>query len=400
MNRYLSGVMVAVFAAASLLTAPAFADHRPGNVVVMGGTISQTGRYIEPAGRQHNGVKLYVEELNARDGLLGHKVELRIYDDKSDVRTAIELYEKLITEDKVDLVLGPYSSHLTDPVANVMERYKRPFVAGTAASPEIYQRGRKYIFGADGLGTDFQKGALQLAGQIGINRIAIVTRTERVARAAASGARDWAEGLRLKVVLSERYPQDQTDFTDLLKRIKASGAEAIIANTRLRDSVALIRQLRELKINVKLISATIGPTLPEFVEELGGTAEYVLTRVSWELTPALMRYPDVRMFSENYEKRHGTKPTGHVAAGYAAMQVLEAAVKKAGNFDPKKIRDALASMTVQTVRGPWKADERGMGTFESLTIQIQNGKRVVVWPAHMAEARFLPMPRWEDREKK
>jgi len=95
--------MNAVLAAAVLHAGTAFADYRPGNLVVMGGTLSLTGRFAEPAGRYYKGRKLYVDELNARGGLLGHRVELRILDDKSDKRTAIELYEKLITQDKVDL---------------------------------------------------------------------------------------------------------------------------------------------------------------------------------------------------------------------------------------------------------------------------------------------------------
>ncbi len=97
MNKHLSAVMVAAFAAAMLVPSPAFAQHRPGNVVVMGGTISQTGKRAVAAGLMLEGRKIYVEELNARGGLLGHKVELKYYDDKSDKRTAIELYEKLIT---------------------------------------------------------------------------------------------------------------------------------------------------------------------------------------------------------------------------------------------------------------------------------------------------------------
>ena len=397
MNRHLTGVMVAVFAAALHITAPASADHRPGNVVVMGGTLSLTGRYAVPGMRYHNSFKLYVDELNARGGLLGHKVELRIYDDKSDVRTAIELYEKLITEDKVDLVVGPYSSHLTDPVANVTERYKRPIIAH-ASSPVIWQRGRKYVFGFTTTARDYQKGALQLAGQIGINRIAIVTRTERFARTATTGALDWAERLRLKVVLLERYPQDQTDFTGLLKRIEASGADAIIAITRLRDSVALMRQLRELNINVNMFAATIGPALREFVTELGQRAEYVVGHSGWEPNP-IMGYSGMKEFIESYEKRYGMKPNYHVAAGYGAMQVYEAAVNKAGNFDPEKIRDTLASISVNTVKGYYKANEQGLSTIEGVSFQIQNGKRVIVWPATRAEARFLPMPKWEDRGK-
>jgi branched-chain amino acid transport system substrate-binding protein len=119
MKRCLTGLMIAPLAAAVLYVGTAFADHRPGNLVVMGGTLSLTGRYAEPARRMYNARKLYVDEVNARGGLLGHGVELRILDDKSDKRTAIELYEELITQDKLDLVLGPYSSGITDAVANV-----------------------------------------------------------------------------------------------------------------------------------------------------------------------------------------------------------------------------------------------------------------------------------------
>ena len=118
MSKHMTGMMAVVLTAAAMLfTAPAFADHRPGNVVVMGGTMSLTGRrHIERARRIHNARKLYLEGLNARGGLLGHKVEYKIYDDGAATvnyyRPLIELYVKLITEDKVDLVLGPFGSNM------------------------------------------------------------------------------------------------------------------------------------------------------------------------------------------------------------------------------------------------------------------------------------------------
>jgi len=401
LNRHLKGVMVAVFAAAMLYPAPASADHRPGNVVVMGGTLSLTGRYAVQGGRHLNVRKLYVDELNGRGGLLGHKVELKIYDDKSERRTAIELYEKLIPEDRVDIVLGPYSSHLTDPVANVMERYKRPFIAH-GSNPVIWQRGRKYVFKPGGrVNQDYQKGALHLAKKIGVKRIAIISPTDLGARAFLLGALEWAKKLGLEVVFEERYRKEQTDFAPLLRKIEASGAEAIFANTFYRDSVALIRQLRELAINVKMFAATVGPALPKFVEELGGTAEYVVGSSEWEPKPHLLGHPGMKEFIENYERRYGVKPNYHVADGYAAMQIYEAAVKRAGSFDPEKVRDALASMAVYTVKGQYKANEQGWSAiYDDVTFQIQNGKRVILWPEHMAEAKFLPMPKWEDRKKK
>ena len=371
----------------------ALADHRPGNVVVMGGTVSQTGRYVEPAGRIHNGQKLYVEELNAGGGLLGHKVELKIYDDKSDRRTAIELYQKLITEDKVDLVLGPYSSTLADAVANIMERYKRPFIPPGASSPVIWQRGRKYVFSNPiVIAQDRQKGALHLAAQIGVKRIAVIGEGSLFPRQATEGVLEWAKKLDLKVVLVESYRKGQTDFIAVLKRIEKSGAEAIFSNGYYNDTVAQVRQLRELDINVKMFAATVGPALPKFVEELGSVAEYVVGNSQWEPKP-ILGHPGIKEFIGNYERRFGKTPNYHAAGGYSALQIFAAAVKRAGRFDPEKVREALASIEVQAIRGRWKANEKGLSTIEGVTIQIQNGKRVIVSPAHQAEARFLPMPK-------
>jgi len=350
-----------------------------------------------------NARKLFVDQLNARGGLLGHKVELKFLDDKSDRRTAITLYEKLITEDKVDLVLGPYGAYLTDAVANVMERYKRPFLAH-AAAPVIWQRGRKYVFrNTPGVfSPDRPEGPLYLAKIIGVKRIAIIGEGSVAPRQVTEGALEWAKKFGLEVVLLESYRKKQTDFRPLLQRIEASGAEAIFESGYFQDAVALVRQLRELNINVKMFAATIGPALPEFIEELGSLAEYVVGFSLWEPKPDLLGHPGMKEFIENYEKRYGGKPNYHAAGGYTAMQVYEAAVKKAGSFDPEKIRNAMASITVDTIWGRWKANEQGLVPHSGpgLTFQIQNGERMIVWPPTMAETRFLPTPKWEARAKK
>ncbi len=399
MKIYLKAVLCAgLLTAAFAVTA--FADHRPGNVVVMGGTLALSGRYAELGERHMRSHRLHVEELNGRGGLLRHKIELRILDDKSDARTAIELYEKLITEDKVDLLLGPYSSAITDAVANVMERYKRPFVGSGGASKAIWKRGRKYVFGPPRtIAQDYQQGSLHIAKELGVKRIAIIGEGSLFPRQSTEGALEWAKKLDLDVVLVQSYHKDEKDFTALLKKIEASGAEAIFSNSYFADAVAQMRQMRALNLNPKMFAATIGPALPNFVKQLEETAEFVLGFSPWEPKPAL-GHPGMNEFIENYEKRYGVKPNYHAALAYAEMQILEAAVKYAGSFDPAKVREALASITVQTMHGRWKANEQGMSTIESLTIQIQNGKRVIVSPAHMSEARFLLMPKWEDRGKK
>jgi branched-chain amino acid transport system substrate-binding protein len=386
--------------AALLVLAPASgrADHRPNKEVLIGGAISQTGRFAEPAGRQVNAIKMWVEEVNGRGGLLGHKINLVLLDDKSDTQTAVKLYEKLITEDKVDLLLGPYSSAITEAVANINERYKMPFVAYGASSSPIWEKGRKYVFSIVAIAEDYQKGSMHLAKQIGVNRVAIIGEDSLFPRQSGIGAKQWADKLGIKVVLQENYPQKQTDFTALLQKIKASGAEAIMSNSYFADAAAQLRQMRELNLNFKLFSGTVGPGLPNFAEQLGSTAEYVLGFSQWEPIPDILKLPGMKEFITEYEKRYGEKPNYHAGSAYGALQVTEAALEKAGSFDNEKLREALASIEVTTVFGRYKVNDKGMNEHEGITFQILDGKRRVVYPEKWGEAKAkLPMPDWNKR---
>jgi branched-chain amino acid transport system substrate-binding protein len=134
-------------------------------------------------------------------------------------------------------------------------------------------------------------------------------------------------------------------------------------------------------------------------EEFTHFLHTVLGYSMWEPRPAL-GLPGVKEFIEHYEKRFGEKPNHRAAIGYTEMQIYEAAVKKAGSINPEKVRDAMASITVNTIFGPWNVDERGFMSIDGLAIQIQNGKRVIVWPATIAEAKVVAMPKWEDRAQK
>jgi branched-chain amino acid transport system substrate-binding protein len=383
---------------ASAPTPAAWANHRPNNEVLVGSAISMTGQYAEPAGRQVNSIKLWVDDVNGRGGLLGHKVVLRLLDDKSDVQTSIKLYEKLITDDKVDLVLGPYSSGITEAVANVTERYKMPFVAYGASSTPIWEKGRKYIFNIVAVAEDYQKGAVHLAKQIGVTRLAIIGQDSLFPRQAAKGAKDWAQKLGMQVVLEENYPAKQTDFTALLQKAKAAGAEALISNSYFADSAAQLRQMRELNIDFKLYSSTVGPSLPNFPEQLGATAEYVLGFSQWEPLPAILKHPGMQAYIDRYEKRYGEKPNYHAGGAYGALQATEAALVKAGAFDSEKLREALATIDVQTVFGRYKVDAKGMNGHEGITFQVLKGQRKVVWPEKWAQTKpELPMPEWGKR---
>ena len=391
-----TGGVLAVLLVVSAI--PAWANHRPGNEVLLGGAISQTGQYAEPAGRQVNSIKLWTDEVNASGGMLGHKVVVRLLDDKSDTQTAIKLYEKLITEDKVDLLLAPYSSGITEAVANVNERYKMPFVAYGAASTPIWEKGRKYIFNIVAVAEDYQKGAVHLAKQAGVKKAAIIGQDSLFPRQAGKGAKEWAKKVGIDIVLEENYPAKQTDFTALLQKIKASGAEAVFSNSYFADSAAQLRQMKELNLNFKVYSSTIGPALPNFPEQLGGTAEYVLGFSQWEPLPDVFKLPGMKEYVEAYEKRFGEKPNYHAGGAYGALLVTEAAVKKAGSFDSEKIRETLATLDMTTMFGRYKVDARGLNSHEGITFQVLRGQRKVVYPEKYTETKAeLPMPEWSKR---
>src|SRR2546429_7849174 len=188
---------------------PGWAGHRPNNEVLVGGAISQTGQYAEPAGRQVYSIKLWVDEVNARGGLLGHTIALRLLDDKSDIQTSIKLYEKLITEDKVDVLLAPYSSGITEAVANVNERYKMPFLAYGASSTPIWEKGRRYIFNIVAVAEDYQKGAVHLARQIGGEKAGIIGHDILFPRQAGKGAQDWGKKHGLHLLPRGKLRTDQ-----------------------------------------------------------------------------------------------------------------------------------------------------------------------------------------------
>src|SRR6185312_4155448 len=136
---------------------------------------------------QKEGYDICIDELNAKGGLLGRKVELVIYDDQSQPATAVKLYEKLITEDKVDAVMGPYSSAISEAVANVTEKYKKVMVAPLAATTSIFKKGRKYAFMVISPAEVYLEGLVDIAARNKLKTIAIVNEDTLFPKSSAAG---------------------------------------------------------------------------------------------------------------------------------------------------------------------------------------------------------------------
>ncbi len=389
-RKALGPLLLAVVVAALSLPAAAQGPVR------IGASLSLTGTYAKLGKNQHEGYQLCIKDLNARGGVLGRKAELVMYDDQSLPATAVRLYEKLITEDKVDAVMGPYSSPVSEAAANVTEKYKKVMVAPLAATTSIFKKGRKYIFMVITPAESYLEGLIDTAAKRGLKTIAIVNEDTLFSKAAASGAVELAKKKGMQVVYQEAYPKGNTDFSALLTKVKAANPDVIAAGTYFDDAVALTRQMKELNVNPKMYGVTVGGDLPEFYDVLKQNAEYIYGATQWEPT---LPYPGNQEFFEAYKKDFGHEPSYHSAAGYAGCVIYAEAAKRAGSLDADKVREQLLKLEMKTMFGEYKVDADGFQTAHKMvTFQWQGEKKVTVWPDDLAQAKpRFPTPPWSQR---
>ena len=365
--------------------------------IKIGASMSLTGTYAKPGAYQKEGYDVCADEVNAKGGVLGRKIEFVLYDDQSMPATAVKLYEKLLTEDKVDAVMGPYSSAVSEAVANVTEKYKKVMVAPLAATTSIFKKGRKYIFMIVSPAETYLDGLIDMAAKRGLKTVAIINEDTLFPKASAAGAAEAAKKRGMQVVLQEAYPKGNTDFSALLVKVKALNPDVLAGGTYFDDAVAITRQMKELGVNPKMFGLTVGGDLPEFYDLLKQNAEYVYGATQWDESIA---YPGQKEFLAAYKKKFPKhEPAYHTAAGYAGCLVYVEAAKRAGTLDADRVRDELLKLKMRTAFGDYAVDQDGFQTAHKMAmLQWQDGKRVIVWPEDLAggKPRF-PTPPWTQR---
>ena len=398
---------VGLLAALAWAVPPAVEAQSPLRI---GASLSQTGSLAAQAQDQLRGYQLCVKHANEKGGVLGRRIELSVEDDQSNAASAAALYERLITRDKVDAILGPYSSPITEAVADVTEKHKMPMVAPFAAATSIFKKGRKFIFMVYPASEVFFEGLVEMAATKGLKTLALINEDTIGAKAVAQGTIGLAKKKGLQVVLTEAYPKGTTDFSAILSRVRAANPDVLAASSYFEDAVAITRQSKALNVNPKMFGVTAGG--PRSYETLGRDAEFVYGTLIWDaqlvalraggLIPIARQYPGAREFAESYKKEfQGAAPSTHFsAAGYAGCQIFLEAVKRAGSLESEKVRDAILKMDLHTVFGAFKVDRDGFQiAHRMLMFQWQDGKKVIVWPDELApvKARF-PTPPWSQRQ--
>ena len=386
---------------------PAAGQSPPLRVGVSVGT---SGQYAALGQNQVRGHQLCVKDVNDKGGVLGRKLELLVEDDQSQPDNAVRIYEKLIGQDKVDAVLGPYASPITEAVAEVTERHKMPMIATGAATTSIFRKGRKFVFMLLSPAEVYLEGFVDVAARRGLKTLALIHEDTLFPKAIAQGAAEMARRKGLQVVRVETYPKGTTDFGPMLRKIATANADALGAATYFEDSLAITRQARELNLNPRMYGVTVGGDLPKFYETLGKTAEFIYGASQWEpdlvtlraggLIPIARQYPGAREFVEAHRRDFaGAAPTYHTAQGYAACQILVEAIKRAGSVDGEKVRVALGRLDLNTVYGAFKVDADGFQVAHKMVMfQWQDGKKIIVWPEELSPGKpRFPTPPWNQR---
>lgn len=386
---------VFVFAFASPLRAES--EVRFGASLSLTGSKATEGRLVK------DGYDFYVKHINERGGIeiagVKHKVSITYYDDESDPKAAVRLTEKLIVEDGIKFLLGPYSSGVTFPASSVAEKHRIPMVEANGASTTIFERGYKYIFATLNSVDQYTSNIMKMAAEAEprAQKVALISENALFPKLGIDSAERQAKELGLDVVYKEYYPSGTKDLSSMLAAIKETNPDILVAGGYTGDMILLARQAEEMGLSVKMMGFLLGPTLPGFVESLGQSAEYLLEPIQWSSN---MPWKDevfgytAAEFAELFKRDFGYEPDYHPPQSAAALLVYHHALQKVGGFDPQKVRDAIAETDIMTFYGPIRFNEKGQNIAKSMAvIQIQGGKPVVVYPPTHAQGKFIyPMP--------
>jgi branched-chain amino acid transport system substrate-binding protein len=379
-----------------LLTPNVSASAQSSDTVQFGASLPLTGALATYGKRVKDGYDFYAKHVNALGGIdiagKKYKVTITYYDDESKTDTALKLYEKLITEDHIKYLLGPYGSGASMPVTALAERNKLPIVIAHGASTPIYSRGFKYVFGTLNTIEQYTAQIVKMAAENKLKRLALINENALFAQLGINAAAAQAKHYGMEVVYNQNFPNPTADFSSQLIKIKEANPDLIIAGGYNAGMILLARQVKEVGVKTKLMAFLLGPTDPNFIPSLKQAAENTLEPVQW--TPnapwkdSIFGYT-AGEFAKEFEKEDGYWPDYHPPQSIAALEVYHHAFQKAGSLDPQKVRDAIEKTDIMTLYGPVKFNERGENIGKTMSVvQVQDGKTVVVYPLNEAEAKL------------
>jgi branched-chain amino acid transport system substrate-binding protein len=377
----------------------------PPKAITVGAAVSLTGGfasggleskfgYEQAAADINKGGGIYVKEFNKQIPL-----ELIVEDDESDSTKCVARLEKMHSVDKVVAYLGPYGSTLCAAAAGIAEKNKVPILAVSFSLLAPHQQGYKYLF------SPFVKTDTGLEAIFAT--IDTMPKAQRPSKVAIFAEKtDWGEELiRLSpdvakkrgytIVTDKSYAVGTKDFSSLIIAAKSADAEIVVGVPTPPDGIAIMRQIKELDYNPKVVIFWRAAGTPLWPANLKQDGDYVGYVSNWDHN---FKYPGCLELVAAYKAKHNKLPSVTVGVTYSCVQILADAIKRAGTLDKNKIRDAIAAADMTTVEGPVKFRADGVGITPVAIMQWQKGVSQVIYHEKFTTSPILVMPKWNERK--
>ncbi len=375
-----------------------------GPTIKIGASLPLTGEFSEPGKAARQGYQVWEALTNEKGGLIdGRKVKMVIKDDQSNQNTVVSDYNALIARDKVDLLLGTFSSLLNLPASAVAERNKMLYVEPAGGAPEIFDRGFKYLFFAQQATADKQGDtwAKWLTTEVPDDQrpktAAYPTLDDPFAQPTSEGIEKILKPAGIKTVYRKTYTIDNPNLDAIASAIKATGADLVVNGATFEDGVGMVRALEKANYTPPMLYQTSAPSFgDQYSKAIGkGTTQGIFYAVSHSKEA---KTPGNAEFVKKYQEMFGgTEVPEDAADAYATAEVMQASVKAVGTIERQKqieLADWLRQNKVNTILGPLEWDDQGRPQGEFLVGQWQNGVPEIVLPTEVATSKEI-LPRWD-----
>ncbi len=382
------------------------------DTITLGAAVSLTGKYSTNGKFTKDGYDLAVKKINEKGGVKvgdkSYKLAIKYYDDELTPARGAELAERLINQDGIKFLLGPYSSGLTKAIAPVTEKYQVPMVEGNGASRSLFNNGYKYLFAVLSTSEQYLSSAVALAAEkadaFGKKaqdlKVAGAFENDPFSQDVRAGVIEDAKSHGMEVVIDDKLPKDLDDMSATLTKVKALKPDILVVSGHSKGAATGIRQIAELKVYVPILAMTHCDSA-QIIKKFGKDAAYALCASQW--APSLS-YKDSLFgsaadFAKLFKTTYTYDPPYQAAESAASVQVFADAFTRAGSLDKKAVRDALAATDMQTFFGNIKFDATGKNTAKPMVLfQVLDGKYEVVAPTKWAQAKpVIPAPNWSER---
>jgi branched-chain amino acid transport system substrate-binding protein len=383
--------------ATALALAPAFGFAQADKPLRIGFSMARTGMLANATPSQANTYELWREQVNARGGMdvggTKRKVEFVTYDDQSKPEQAVRIYEKLITDDKVDLLLAPWGTPFHISIAPVLEKYKFPMVGNTAASVALRQVKPGYIwFPTSAIPDRIAVELVKMLKQNNVKTAVVIANVLPFTKEIKNALEPELKKGGIDVKLSTEYPPDIKDMTSILTQAKQANPDAVLALAYPGDSVLYSKQAKELGVNSPFQFIAIGPSDAFYPKAVGAaSADGVVTIAHWSPRP---EWKGSQAFYDAYTKKFGEDPDYlNSALAWMSLEILEKAVAKNG-LDKEKIRATISKDTFETINGPVRFEGVQNAITPTAFVQTQKGKLQIVWPKSIATGQYEAKKSW------